>query len=163
MFFNRTFPVLIQTFPFFAPFLLTFQMSLPTFSSQSYSFFKLDLLIFSSQFSAFFQFNPAHFWVRLFHLLGSLLPAFRMSDFLNFWVRPLIFWVSPSHFSESDLLFFWVRPSHFLESVLPIFLSQTFQFYSVKYLFNHFEFILQFMCLIRRCLTWDVNRKYIFQ
>ena len=141
MFFNRTFPVLIQTFPFFAPFLLTFQMSLPTFSSQSYSFFKLDLLIFSSQFSAFFQFNPAHFWVRLFHLLGSLLPAFRMSD----------------------LLFFWVGPSHFLESVLPIFLSQTFQFYSVKYLFNHFEFILQFMCLIRRCLTWDVNRKYIFQ
>ena len=134
MFFNRTFPVLIQTFPFFAPFLLTFQMSLPTFSSQSYSFFKLDLLIFSSQFSAFFQFNPAHFWVRLFHLLGSLLPAFRMSDFLNFWVRPLIFlgqsfplfWVRPTLFLSQTFPFFGVSPSYFFESDLPILFSKIF-------------------------------------
>ena len=99
-----------------------------------------------------------------------------------FWLRPSMFRVTPSHFLR--LLTLQISPAHFSESVLlifrvrPHFSSQTFPFFRVspshffksdlpilfsKLLFNYFEFILQFVGLIRRCLTWDVNREYIFR
>ena len=88
------------------------------------------------------------FWVIPFHFFGSALPFF--------WVRPFI------SFGQSFLLF-WVRPSHFFGPVHPILFESDLLILFSKLWFNYFEFILQFMCLISRCVTWDVNRKYTFQ
>ena len=117
--------------------------SFPVFQISPSNFFKSDLPIFLGHSFPLFQDIPAHFWIKLFHFLGSALPTF---------------WVRFSHFG--------VRSSLFFGSVLPTFPSQTFSFFESdlsilfsRLLFRYLEFILQFMCLIRRCLTWDVNRK----
>ena len=155
---------------FFRPFL-------STFSSQSLLFFESELPI--------FWVSPSHFSKSVLPFLSKALPFFRVSpshfsepDF-SFCESDLsIFSGQSSHFFKLDLPIFWVRPFRSFGSVLPTVLRQTFPFFGVspshffdsdlpilfsKLLFNYFELILRLMCLIRRCLTWDVNRKYIFQ
>ena len=73
------------------------------------------------------------------YFFGSAPCIFSSQSFSYFLVRPTFFWVSPSHFFEPDL---------------PILFS--------KLLFNSLEFIQQLLALIKRSLTWDVNRDYNF-
>ena len=118
---------------------------------QSFSIFNSDLLIFSKSVLLTFR-------VRPFHFSESVLPTFRIQSFSFFDSDLLIF--SGQSFPLFQvfplwLLIFRVRPSHFFRSILLILSS--------KLLFDYFESILQFIGLIRRCLNWDVNRKYIFQ
>ena len=130
------------------------------FSSQTCRIFESDLPCFGSGFPflqldfPIFRFSPSHFSNQSF-LLFPVSPSHFSSKTLTF------FWASTSRFSKSVLLIFQVRPYRFLGSVLPIFSSQTFSLYLAN--FYYFEFIVQFVGLIKRCLTWYVNRKYTFQ
>ena len=92
--------------------------------------------------SSHFRLSPSHFFSQSFHFSTQTFP---------------FFWVSPSHFRsqffsffDSDLLILRVSPSIFSKSGLLIFRV-------------NFYLIILSQFLIRRCLTWDVNRKYIFQ
>ena len=111
------------------------------FSSQSFSLFQSVLPTFSTQtFPFFFRSVLPTFPSQYFSFFESEPPIFLGQSFPFFQVRP-------SHFI--------VKPSHFFVSFLPILFR--------KLLLDYFESILQFMGLIKRCLTWDANGKYIFQ
>ena len=93
--------------------------SFPIFQISPSNFFKPDLPIFFGSFIRIFQRHSCSFSIQTF--LGSTLPTF--------WVRSSLFFrVSPSHFSESDLVIFWVRTFHLLGQSFPVFWVRPFHF-----------------------------------
>ena len=117
-----------------------------------------------------FRVRPSHFSSQSFSLFQSVLPTAR-SQFFSFLESVLpTFRCQSFSFFDSDLLIFTGQSFPLFEVSISHFSSQTFPFFESvlpilfsKLLFNYFESILQFMGLVRRCLTWDINRKYIFQ
>ena len=85
LFLNRAFPSLtVRPVHFFGS-------VLPTFRSQSFSFFDSDFLIFTGQSFPLCEVRPSHFF-------GSVLPTFPSQSFSFFEPDLPIFWVSPSNF-----------------------------------------------------------------
>ena len=88
-----------------------FKPDLPIFFWVIHSHFsKAFLLIFESN---FFGFSPPNFLSQIFPFWTQIFPFFR---------------VSPSHFSESDLVIFWVRTFHLLGQSFPVFWVRPFHF-----------------------------------
>ena len=166
--FESDLPYFASDIPCIESDLPVFRTSPSHFSNESFSifqispsnFFKPDLPIFFGSFIPTFPRHSCSFSNQTF--LGSALPTFWVRS-SHFGLRSSLFFGSvlptfpsqTSSFFESELFIYWVSPSQFFESDLSILFR--------KLLFSYLEFILQFMCLIRRCLTWDVNRKYIFR
>lgn len=131
--FESDFPCFDSDIPCLESDLSSFRYSSSHFSNESFPLFKSVLLIFR---------------VRTSHFLGSVLFTFRFSC-QSF----ALFQVSPSHFPSQIFPFIRVDPSRFpLISPAHFFQSHLLILFS-KLLFNNFEFILQFVVSIRRCLT----------
>ena len=126
------------------------------------SFFEPDLTRFWFRLSTF-RVRPFHFSSQFLSLFESV-PLTFPSQSVSFFEPDLYIFSSQSfpfyrfktsYFLSQTFPFFRVSPSHFFKSNFPILFR--------KLLLNYFEFILQFLILIRRWLAWDVNKTFIFQ